>query len=171
MSSPLLFPLWKMWISGLQEARRWRHTVIFPWAHSDSFTHQPVYCRVTPEDLHHNRKCPFVPIILWCQIPFGEDLPMSTAPSHDVQKASSLPSPSAISSTVAEMRTRGFPMSRRDADHSRLSPLPRPTENNHRRLDWPVIQQVEKSGRKVAWGDNLAKASLYKDCSDEQLCG
>lgn len=82
---------------------------------------------------------------------------------RDVQKTSSLPLPSWISSAVAEMRTRGFPMSRRrDTDHSRLSPLPRPTENNHRRLDWPIIQQVEKSARKAAWGDDPVKANLQR---------
>lgn len=107
---------------------------------------------------------PLTPQLQWHQISLGESLhPLRTKPAWCAEGF--LP-PFAfryLSSPLLQKWEPGFPMSRRrDTDHSRLSPLPSPTENNHRRLDWPIIQEVEKSARKAAWRDNPAKATLQR---------
>lgn len=129
--------------------RRWMHSVTSPWAHSDSLCTVAVNLSTAgsyQQDLHHDGGCPFIPTTSVVSDPSGESAPMATPPSHDLHdawKASSLTSLSAISSTSAEMRTRWFPMSRRrDADHSRHSPVPRPTEKNDQSFNkWESLEE------------------------------
>lgn len=165
-SPPPLFSSVKnvdVWTSWGQKV----NTLWFPHEHTSASLcpspHQSVYCRLIPAALQHAGKCPFDPTtsmtsdLLW----------RKPSPSYDeaCMMCRRLP-PSLclwVSPPLLQKWEPGFPMSRRrDADHSRLSPLPSPTENNHRRLDWPIVQQVEKSARKAAWGDNPAKATLQR---------
>lgn len=155
--------VWTSW--GKKE----KHSLISPWAHKWFLMSIPL-----PICLLQAGSCqqlfsimgnvPLTPQLQWHQISLGESLhPLRTKPAWCAEGF--LP-PFAfryLSSPQLQKWEPGFPMSRRrDTDHSRLSPLPSPTENNHRRLDWPIIQEVEKSARKAAWGENPAKATLQR---------
>lgn len=126
--SPPPSPLWRMWVSELQEARRCMRSVIFPMSTQRflmAFTCQSVHCRFTPADLHHAGRQPFLPMTSVVSVPLWRKYPNDGyALSWPAWCREGYLPRSTFCCLLHHWRkeTTGFPTSRRrDADHSRLS--------------------------------------------------